>query len=170
MIGKRSDVLIMSSEGPLGAYVNQHGYVHELMTLHKANGLALIGGPVKEYSWFPGYDHVLSEPVVLLTITHATLCRSIDLLFEMFRKTLSLPKASREIKVQTILSPSFFFSFVLFLSLAHMRLFLVKVIGIKYGNIWSTDFLTLRKIASFNKYDHQEVFIAQLWVHHLVYT
>ncbi|KAE9452328.1 hypothetical protein C3L33_15771, partial [Rhododendron williamsianum] len=54
VIGKRSDVLIMSSEGPLGAYVNQHGYVHELMTLHKANGLALIGGPVKEYSWFPG--------------------------------------------------------------------------------------------------------------------
>ncbi|KAG5562503.1 hypothetical protein RHGRI_005283 [Rhododendron griersonianum] len=63
VIGKRSDVLIMSSEGPLGAYVNQHGYVHELMTLHKANGLALIGGPVKEYSWFPGYAWTIAECV-----------------------------------------------------------------------------------------------------------
>lgn len=45
---------MMSSEGPLGAYVNPHGYVHEIMTLFKANGLAVIGNPVKEYSWFPG--------------------------------------------------------------------------------------------------------------------
>ncbi|KAI8568681.1 hypothetical protein RHMOL_Rhmol02G0219200 [Rhododendron molle] len=61
MIGKRSDVLIMSNEGPLGAYVNPHGFVHELMTLHKANGLALIGGPVKEYSWFPGYAWTIAD-------------------------------------------------------------------------------------------------------------
>ena len=47
-------MLVMSSDGPLGAYVNAHGYVHEVMTLHKANGLAVIGDPVKEHSWFPG--------------------------------------------------------------------------------------------------------------------
>lgn len=47
-------MLVMSSEGPLGAYVNPHGFVHEIMTLFKANGLAVIGNPVKEYSWFPG--------------------------------------------------------------------------------------------------------------------
>lgn len=55
IIGKRSDMLVMSDEGPLGAYVNPHGYVHEIMTLYKAVGLALMGSAVKEDSWFPGY-------------------------------------------------------------------------------------------------------------------
>ncbi|XWS70302.1 hypothetical protein CRYUN_Cryun03dG0036300 [Craigia yunnanensis] len=55
VIARRSDMLVMSSDGPLGAYVNEHGYVHEVMTFCKANGLALRGAPVKEYSWFPGY-------------------------------------------------------------------------------------------------------------------
>lgn len=55
VIARRSDMLVMSSDGPLGAYVNPHGDVHEIMTFLKANGLALIGSPVTEYSWFPGY-------------------------------------------------------------------------------------------------------------------
>ncbi|KAK2991814.1 hypothetical protein RJ640_006374 [Escallonia rubra] len=55
LIARRSNMLVMSSEGPLGAYVNPHGYVHEIITLYKANGLAFIGNPVTEYSWFPGY-------------------------------------------------------------------------------------------------------------------
>ncbi|KAH9761313.1 protein cereblon [Citrus sinensis] len=54
-IAKRSDMLVMSSEGPLGAYVNPHGCVHEILTLNKANGLALYGPAETEYSWFPGY-------------------------------------------------------------------------------------------------------------------
>lgn len=48
-------MLVMSNEGPTGAYVNPSGFVHEIMTLYKANGLALIGRPGLEYSWFPGY-------------------------------------------------------------------------------------------------------------------
>ncbi|XP_022732300.1 uncharacterized protein LOC111286548 isoform X2 [Durio zibethinus] len=55
VIARRSDMLVMSSDGPLGAYVNAYGTVHEVMTFCKANGLALIGLPDKEYSWFPGY-------------------------------------------------------------------------------------------------------------------
>ncbi|KAK9102316.1 hypothetical protein Sjap_019570 [Stephania japonica] len=55
LIAKRSDMLVMSSDGPLGAYVNPHGYVHEIMTFHKVNGVALIGRPDEKYSWFPGY-------------------------------------------------------------------------------------------------------------------
>lgn len=47
--------MVMSSEGPLGAYVNAHGFVHEIVTLQKAKGIALLGRPSKEYSWFPGY-------------------------------------------------------------------------------------------------------------------
>ncbi|XP_027079727.1 uncharacterized protein [Coffea arabica] len=61
LIARRSDMLVMSSDGPLGAYVNAHGYVHEVMTLHKANGLAVIGAPVKEHSWFPGYAWSIAE-------------------------------------------------------------------------------------------------------------
>ncbi|KAM1224497.1 hypothetical protein COP2_044553 [Malus domestica] len=54
-IARRSNMLVMSSEGPFGAYVNPSGCIHEIMTLYKANGLALIGPAVSEYSWFPGY-------------------------------------------------------------------------------------------------------------------
>ncbi|XP_062025204.1 uncharacterized protein LOC133741284 [Rosa rugosa] len=55
VFARRSDMLVMSSDGPLGAYVNPYGCVHEIMTLYKATGLALVGSAVKEYSWFPGY-------------------------------------------------------------------------------------------------------------------
>lgn len=54
-------MLVMSSEGPLGAYVNPSGCVHEIMTLHKANGLQLIGRAETEYSWFPGYAWTISK-------------------------------------------------------------------------------------------------------------
>lgn len=61
VIAKRSDMLVMSTEGPLGAYVNPGGYVHEIMTFYKANGLALIGRPTNEYSWFPGYAWTIAN-------------------------------------------------------------------------------------------------------------
>ena len=44
----------MSSDGPLGAFANPNGYVHEVITLTKTDGIAVTGPPVKEYSWFPG--------------------------------------------------------------------------------------------------------------------
>ena len=59
LVAKRSDMVVMSSDGPLNAYVNPHGYVHEIITVYKASGLAVKGSPVKEYSWFPGYEHKL---------------------------------------------------------------------------------------------------------------
>lgn len=61
LIARRTDMLVMSNEGPLGAYVNPHGYVHEVMTLNKANGLVVIGYPVQEFSWFPGYAWSIAE-------------------------------------------------------------------------------------------------------------
>ncbi|KAJ4822785.1 hypothetical protein Tsubulata_020512 [Turnera subulata] len=61
VIARRSDMLVMSTEGPLGAYVNPHGFVHEVMTLNKANGLVLIGRPSAEYSWFPGYAWTIAN-------------------------------------------------------------------------------------------------------------
>ncbi|CAN0907271.1 Protein cereblon [Linum grandiflorum] len=61
VIARRSEMLVMSSDGPLGAYVNPHGFVHEVMTLYKANGLALMGRAVAEYSWFPGYAWTIAN-------------------------------------------------------------------------------------------------------------
>ncbi|XP_022853401.1 uncharacterized protein LOC111374874 [Olea europaea var. sylvestris] len=55
LFAKRSDILVISTEGPLGAYVNAFGFVYEIMTLRKAQGIAIVGVPVRDYSWFPGY-------------------------------------------------------------------------------------------------------------------
>lgn len=45
----------MSLDGPLAAYVNPHGWVHETLTFYKATGIRLRGRPTSENSWFPGY-------------------------------------------------------------------------------------------------------------------
>ncbi|KAL1204432.1 hypothetical protein V5N11_034686 [Cardamine amara subsp. amara] len=61
VIARRKDMLVMSNEGPLGAYVNPHGYVHEIMTFYKANDIVLTGRPVKKDSWFPGYAWTIAN-------------------------------------------------------------------------------------------------------------
>ncbi|XP_014676590.1 PREDICTED: protein cereblon-like isoform X2 [Priapulus caudatus] len=52
--GKR-DVFSMSLGGPMAAYVNPGGHVHEMITVIAARNLHLVGGPSTENSWFPGY-------------------------------------------------------------------------------------------------------------------
>ncbi|XP_010526167.1 PREDICTED: uncharacterized protein LOC104803803 [Tarenaya hassleriana] len=61
VIARRSDMLVMSSEGPLGAYVNPYGFVHEIMTFCRANHIALRGRSVKKDSWFPGYAWTIAN-------------------------------------------------------------------------------------------------------------
>ncbi|CAK9881905.1 unnamed protein product [Sphagnum jensenii] len=61
IIARRSDMLVMSSDGPITAYVNAHGYVHETLTLARARGLILAGQPQTTNSWFPGYAWTLAE-------------------------------------------------------------------------------------------------------------
>ncbi|XP_065044188.1 uncharacterized protein LOC135676671 isoform X1 [Musa acuminata AAA Group] len=61
LIAKRSDMVVMSSDGPLNAYVNPHGFVHETITVCCASGLELRGRPVKEHSWFPGYAWTIAD-------------------------------------------------------------------------------------------------------------
>ncbi|XP_051209446.1 uncharacterized protein [Lolium perenne] len=60
-IAKRSDVVAMSSDGPLGTYVNPHGFVHATITVNNATGLALEGSPSKVHSWFPGYAWTIAS-------------------------------------------------------------------------------------------------------------
>ena len=45
----------MSNEGTGGAFVNSHGYVHDMITLHRATNTSCEGEPETEHSWFPGY-------------------------------------------------------------------------------------------------------------------
>ncbi|KAL6851609.1 hypothetical protein ACP4OV_020173 [Aristida adscensionis] len=54
VIAKRSDMVVMSTDGPLGAYVNPHGCVHETITVSNATGLVLSTAPSTDHSWFPG--------------------------------------------------------------------------------------------------------------------
>lgn len=44
----------MAREGPLGMYVNPGGYIHEMITVYKADGLKTAGGPSTENTWFQG--------------------------------------------------------------------------------------------------------------------
>jgi cereblon len=54
LIANKNDVFSMAIEGPMGAYCNPAGYVHETFTVYKAQGLNLIGRPTTDNSWFPG--------------------------------------------------------------------------------------------------------------------
>lgn len=61
VIARRSDMLVMSTDGPISAYVNSYGFVHETLTLYKTKGLALRGRAVTEHSWFPGYAWTIAN-------------------------------------------------------------------------------------------------------------
>eukprot|EP00850_Spirogloea_muscicola_P010796 SM000064S19818 [mRNA] locus=s64:540139:544359:- [translate_table: standard] len=61
VIARRGDVLAMSSEGLVSAFVNAHGYVHETVTLRRARGLVLEGPAEVENSWFPGYSWTIAH-------------------------------------------------------------------------------------------------------------
>ncbi|XP_031843037.1 E3 ubiquitin ligase component cereblon [Nomia melanderi] len=56
LIGRQSNMLPMSTEGPLGIYCNRAGFIHDIVTLYSAQGLILSHHPPStEYTWFPGY-------------------------------------------------------------------------------------------------------------------
>lgn len=54
-IADKKDVFSMAREGPLGMYVNPGGYIHEMITVYKADGLKTAGGPSTENTWFQGF-------------------------------------------------------------------------------------------------------------------
>lgn len=55
LVAHRKDVFSMSASGPMNAYVNPGGVVHETLTLHRAHSLYLAGISSDQDSWFPGY-------------------------------------------------------------------------------------------------------------------
>jgi cereblon len=63
VVGDSGDLFrvgVASNEGVLGTYVNSAGYVHETLTLTKAQNLTVIEPPTAEFSWFPGYAWMIA--------------------------------------------------------------------------------------------------------------
>ncbi|XP_078678417.1 protein cereblon-like [Branchiostoma floridae x Branchiostoma belcheri] len=60
-IAEKKDVFSMSVAGPMAAYVNPGGYVHETLTVYQVTGITHHGRPSTEHSWFPGYAWTVAE-------------------------------------------------------------------------------------------------------------
>uniref|UniRef100_A0AAY4A1A5 Protein cereblon n=1 Tax=Denticeps clupeoides TaxID=299321 RepID=A0AAY4A1A5_9TELE len=60
-ITTKNEIFSLSLYGPMAAYVNPHGYVHETLTVYKASNLTLIGRPSTLHSWFPGYAWTIAQ-------------------------------------------------------------------------------------------------------------
>ncbi|XP_055069359.1 protein cereblon isoform X2 [Misgurnus anguillicaudatus] len=60
-ITSKNEIFSLSLYGPMAAYVNPHGYVHETLTVYKANNLNLVGRPSTLHSWFPGYAWTIAQ-------------------------------------------------------------------------------------------------------------
>ncbi|KAJ8409389.1 hypothetical protein AAFF_G00235870 [Aldrovandia affinis] len=60
-ITTKNEIFSLSLYGPMAAYVNPHGYVHETLTVYKASSLNLIGRPSTLHSWFPGYAWTIAQ-------------------------------------------------------------------------------------------------------------
>ncbi|KAG7305086.1 hypothetical protein JYU34_010546 [Plutella xylostella] len=54
-VAQRHDLVAMSSTGPRALYSNLGGFMHDIVTVSRAQGLRLQGRPTEECSWFPGY-------------------------------------------------------------------------------------------------------------------
>ena len=55
VITKKEHVFSMSVDGPLASYVNPGGFIHDTLTVVKADHLRKQGSATTEHSWFPGY-------------------------------------------------------------------------------------------------------------------
>ncbi|XP_012587550.1 PREDICTED: protein cereblon [Condylura cristata] len=60
-ITTKNEIFSLSLCGPMAAYVNPHGYVHEALTVYKACNLTLAGRPSTQHSWFPGYAWTVAQ-------------------------------------------------------------------------------------------------------------
>ena len=67
-IAQMTDIFTLEgAEGTTGAYVNEHGVIHQTITLRKIGNARCIGGAETKDSWFPGYAW---------TIAYCNLCAS----------------------------------------------------------------------------------------------
>ena len=45
----------MSASGTAQTFLNQHGFLHEVVTVRWVQNLAPAGPPTTEFTWYPGY-------------------------------------------------------------------------------------------------------------------
>ena len=64
LIAREDDVFGMAPAGPVALHVNPHGFLHEVLTVREATGLALVGDPTDEDTWFPGYAWTIALKTV----------------------------------------------------------------------------------------------------------
>ncbi|GJN17705.1 hypothetical protein PR202_gb04796 [Eleusine coracana subsp. coracana] len=60
LIARRSDMVMVSSDGPVGTYMKLRDHGNEMITVYNVIGLALRGDPSKAYSLFPGYTWTIA--------------------------------------------------------------------------------------------------------------
>ncbi|XP_039263434.2 protein cereblon-like [Styela clava] len=60
-ITEKKHLFNMSVSGPMDAYVNPSGHIHETLTVYLSQGLVRVSRPSTEHSWFPGYAWTICE-------------------------------------------------------------------------------------------------------------
>ncbi|VDO03218.1 unnamed protein product [Rodentolepis nana] len=62
-ISSQTNVICLTDEGSVQAYVNPHGIIFDMLTLSTVyqRSIVLVGSPTSEYSWFPGYAWTIAE-------------------------------------------------------------------------------------------------------------
>eukprot|EP01091_Cochliopodium_minus_P000692 TRINITY_DN10607_c0_g1_i1.p1 TRINITY_DN10607_c0_g1~~TRINITY_DN10607_c0_g1_i1.p1 ORF type:complete len:521 (-),score=137.40 TRINITY_DN10607_c0_g1_i1:55-1617(-) len=63
LLSNKEHIFSMSVDGPSSSFVNPHGYVHQLCTLRRVNGVYLVGFPTARDSWFPSYKWTILQCV-----------------------------------------------------------------------------------------------------------
>jgi len=48
-------VFPMKTGGATGVFMNPHGFLHEVVTVRRAENIVHLGWPTTDFSWFPGY-------------------------------------------------------------------------------------------------------------------
>ena len=59
-VGRMGDLVAMSEAGAAGAFLNPHGFVHDMVTLGGTVNVMPHGRPETLNSWFPGYAWTLA--------------------------------------------------------------------------------------------------------------
>jgi len=45
----------MSGAGAAQAFLNPHGFIHEVVTVRRVENVTLTGAPTTDFTWYPGY-------------------------------------------------------------------------------------------------------------------
>ncbi|OQR71659.1 protein cereblon-like [Tropilaelaps mercedesae] len=61
IVTSKEHIISMSRSGAQGTFVNQMGYVHNLLTVGEVDSIRYQGSQEETYSWFPGYAWTIAQ-------------------------------------------------------------------------------------------------------------